>query len=299
MTPIASRIRKRLIGGRRSTAARPRSRTKRKGAIEFENRRLRPSVTAASSTVSRRRHLLIAAQQRVVADVEAEPARVDDDFGERRHVADAEIETLAGDRVDRMRRLADQRQPAVDIALGQHQPDRVGPVPAHRLDRAEKIAEPGRELDREVGSGSAVSRGASSSRSVHTIERAVPGHRQDRERPRRQKMLDRDAGMRARVPHRRDDRGLRIAPRDRADAGGLAQRRPGAVGGGDEAHADPAPVGQGGGRGRGRRCDRGNLEGASSAKLGRARARSRRARRKTRFSTIQPSGASVPSSRWS
>ena len=38
-------------------------------------------------------------------------------------------------------------------------------------------------------------------------------------------MLDRDAAMRPLVAHGADDAGLRIAPLDRLDAGGAAQRR--------------------------------------------------------------------------
>ena len=40
--------------------------------------------------------------------VEAEPPVVDDDLGQRRNVAQPEIEALAGDRMNRMGRVADQ-----------------------------------------------------------------------------------------------------------------------------------------------------------------------------------------------
>jgi len=78
----------------------------------FENSRFSPSVTAASSSASERRHRSYRSSNAGVADIEAEAARVDDDLGQRRDVADADIEPLAGDRVDHMRRLADQRQAA-------------------------------------------------------------------------------------------------------------------------------------------------------------------------------------------
>ena len=73
-------------------------------------------------------------------------------------------------------------------------------------------------------------------------------------------MLDRDAGMRPLVVHGCDDRGLRIAPARGADAGDAAQRRLGAVGGGDQPHCNPPPVGEGGGRGGGRAFDRAHSE---------------------------------------
>ena len=96
---------------------------------------------------------LVAFQQRLVADIEPEAAAIDDQLGQRRDVADADIEALAGDRMDHMRRLADQREPPRDVALGLHQRQMIGPARPDRLDRAEKPAEAGAQFGGELGFG--------------------------------------------------------------------------------------------------------------------------------------------------
>src|SRR5438132_3661948 len=76
--------------------------------------------------------LLVMAEQVGIADVETEAAPVDHQLRERSDVADAEIETLAGDRMDDVRRLSDQRQPFRDITIGQHQADWICPARPNR-----------------------------------------------------------------------------------------------------------------------------------------------------------------------
>ena len=61
----------------------------------------RESVEAAPS--------LVTLQHGIVTDVEAEAARVDHQLGESGDVAYAEVEPLTGDRMDHVRRLADER----------------------------------------------------------------------------------------------------------------------------------------------------------------------------------------------
>ena len=68
------------------------------------------------------------------------------------------------------------------------------------------------------------------------------GHGQDRERAGGQKVFDRDAGVRALVRDGRDDADLTVAPLDRADAGGAAQRRFFPVRGGNEPGAQARAV---------------------------------------------------------
>ena len=68
--------------------------------------------------------------------------------------------------------------------------------------------------------------------------RAVAGQRQDGERPGRQEVLHRAAAVRAVVAHGGDDAGLRVAPADDLDAGGIAQRRLAPVGGNDQRRGD-------------------------------------------------------------
>ena len=155
-----------------------------------------------------------------------------------------------------MRRLADERQPARDVALRQHQPERIGPARPDRLDRAEKVAEARRELGRERGIGERHQPRRELGAFRPHDRGAVAGHRQDRERARRQKMLDRDAAMRTLVAHRRHDSGLAIAPLDGADACRAAQRRPLPVGRRDQAGPDPSSVGELGDCGKGRSLDR-------------------------------------------
>jgi hypothetical protein len=58
-------------------------------------------------------------------------------------------------------------------------------------------------------------------------------------------MLDRDAAVRAGMAHGGDDAGLLVAPFDRPDPGGAAQRRILAVGGDDQPAGESFAVGQG------------------------------------------------------
>jgi hypothetical protein len=54
---------------------------------------------------------LVAGEQLRVAEVEAEPRALDQHLGQRGGVAEAEVEPLAGDRMDAVGGVADQREP--------------------------------------------------------------------------------------------------------------------------------------------------------------------------------------------
>jgi len=99
-------------------------------------------------------------------------------------------------------------------------------------------------------------------------------------------MLDRDATMRSCVPHRRDDAELRIAPFEAADLRGMAQRRRGAVGRGDEPRLKLAAVRERGVATRGDASTRSTASGAGNSRLGKSRTCSIGTRPSTRFSTM-------------
>ena len=181
-----------------------------------------------------------------MADIEPQPARIDHQLGQRRDVAHAEIEALAGDRMNDMRRLADQGQARGGGACRVKEGELIGPAPPLDLERAEMIAEAAPELGQEPGLVEREQRGREGAPLGPHDRRALPGHRQDGERPGGQEMLDRDAAVRLGVAHGADDAGLRIGPGHARDAGGLAQRRALPVGRGDELRADAASVGEGG-----------------------------------------------------
>ncbi len=75
-------------------------------------------------------------------------------------------------------------------------------------------------------------------------ERPAGRERQDRERPRRQEVLDGAALVVALMGDRRDDRRLRVRPADPADAGLLAQPRARAVGSDQEMGVRAAAAGE-------------------------------------------------------
>ena len=69
-------------------------------------------------------------------------------LGHSGDITDAEVETLAGNRVYEVGGLADERLVARGIALGQDQPQRVDRALACRLDRTEEVAKTRRKLGR-------------------------------------------------------------------------------------------------------------------------------------------------------
>ena len=66
------------------------------------------------------------------ADVLAAAGAADHHLGQRRHVAQAEVQPLPGQRMDAVRRVADQRQPRAGAALRQREPERIAVARARR-----------------------------------------------------------------------------------------------------------------------------------------------------------------------
>ena len=112
--------------GMRSTRPRPKSRSARTGAMSLENSRFSTSVVTPIRNVSKRRQRLVALEHRERADIETEPIGVDDGLGERRDILEAEIEALAGNRMDAMRGIAGEREARRDEVAGQRQAEREG-----------------------------------------------------------------------------------------------------------------------------------------------------------------------------
>jgi hypothetical protein len=109
-SPAASRMKKRFSAGMRSTRPRPRSADEadrqgvvREQAVEAVGDDAHREGVEPAGALVRSKHL-------GAAGIEPEPHRVDDGFGERRRVLEPEIQPLAGDRVDDMRRVAEKRE---------------------------------------------------------------------------------------------------------------------------------------------------------------------------------------------
>ena len=130
-----------FMRGMRSTRPRPISRIARSGAKSLENSRFSTSVVTPIWTVSKRRQLLVALQHVERADVVAEAVGLDDRFGKRRRVLEAEIEALAGDRVDAMGGVAGEREARRDEVARQRQAERPGARRSLHRDLAELQAE--------------------------------------------------------------------------------------------------------------------------------------------------------------
>ena len=184
----------------RSTRPSPTSRPARTSARSLANSRLRPSKVAADTVEVEAPPPLVAGERLRVAGVEPEADRVGDALGERGDVAEREVQSLAGDRMHAVRRIADEREPCRDVAARQMHLERPRLARAGERDLAELAAEPlfhlGEEaliVEREDAPGLAgVLRPGDAG--------AVAGERQDRERTRRQEVLHRArprAGARA------------------------------------------------------------------------------------------------------
>ena len=68
---------------------------------------------------------LVAGEQLRVAEVEAEPGALDQHFGQGGGVAEAEVEPLAGDRMDAVRGIADQGEARVGDPRGMVEAERI------------------------------------------------------------------------------------------------------------------------------------------------------------------------------
>ena len=127
-------------GGARSTSPSPISRTVRSSVDSFGEQEV--------ERVGRKPHrhgvepppALIALEHVGLAEIDAEPRGIDDHFGKRRDILQAHIEPLAGDRVNHMRGVADQRQPLADEGARDEIAERKRARLVERLDLAEMQA---------------------------------------------------------------------------------------------------------------------------------------------------------------
>src|SRR5262249_13232800 len=155
---------------------------------------------------------LVALQHLARAGVEAEPRRIDDRFGERGDVAQPHVEALAGDRMDDVGGVADEREALADEGARYRISQRMHAARADDLDLAELEPEPALELGVKhvIRQGDDLFRGL---RIFGPYDRGTtPLERQDRERTGGQKMLARAPLVIALVRHIGHDRRLRIGP---------------------------------------------------------------------------------------
>ena len=98
------------------------SRTVRNGPMSLENSRFSTSVVMPICTVSKRRQLLVAFEHVERADVLSEAVGLDHRFGKGGDILEAEIEALAGDRVDAVGGVAGERDARRDEGAGSVRP---------------------------------------------------------------------------------------------------------------------------------------------------------------------------------
>ena len=121
---------------------------------------------------------LVAVEQLLVAEVEPEPRAFDQHLRQRRRVAIAEIDALAGDRVDAVRGVADQRQPVIGDPRRMVEAERIGRARREQRDLAEEAAHRRLGFGGEIRVAQRQEPGASSAATDQTIaERWPPLHR--------------------------------------------------------------------------------------------------------------------------
>ena len=108
------------------------------------------------------------------ADIQAQPRRIEHDFGQRGRILQAEIETLPGDRMDAMGGVAREREARLTICARQMETQRIGPARSATVRRAQMRPEAPCDFLVEASSDSASIAGAMSSRSVHTSDERLP-----------------------------------------------------------------------------------------------------------------------------
>ena len=114
--------------------------------------------------------------------IESEPRILDDDLRQGGGIAQAEIESEPGDRVDHMRRIADQRQPLADEAVGDEQVERKALQPADDRHIAQPLAHPHFERALLLARIGRQDLGCARRRFRPHDRAAIAGERQDRER---------------------------------------------------------------------------------------------------------------------
>ena len=242
--PEASATKNCLRPGMRSTRPRPKSRSVRRGVRSLEKRRLRPSKAAAESAEFEPPPALVALEHGERANVEAETRRVDHDFGQRGHVAKAQVEALAGDRVHAVRGIADEREAIRHQRAGEMHVERPGAARASELHRAQPPVETPLDLGQECRVVERDDLAPALFLFRPGDARAVAGERQQRERTGGQEMLHGPAAVGLGMAHGGEDAELGIAPAHHLDAGGLAQARAASVGGNEQRRAQRPASGE-------------------------------------------------------
>src|SRR6516165_121622 len=165
---------------------------------------------------------LIGAKPVWIAEIEAKPRTARHPLGKRRGIAQPEIEPLACDRVDHMRRIADERQAPADEVARHPEAQRIGDDGPFERELAEFMAEAPRDLLAKM----LVAETEKTRRLLLLLgpdDRAASAFEgQRRERPARQEMLKGASLMVALMRDGRGEAALRIAPADPADASALA-----------------------------------------------------------------------------
>ena len=119
---------RRFSPGMRSTAANPRIPRQPDRPDIVRKQAVQPVGHGHQADIVGAPPAFVALQGRQPAMIQAEPPVVDRDLGERRDVAQSQIEALAGNRMDGVGRVADQGEARSDIALGMEQPQRIAPA---------------------------------------------------------------------------------------------------------------------------------------------------------------------------
>ncbi len=196
---------------------------------------------------------LVAFQNVDRADVFATALRLDHHLGECAHIAQAEVQPLARDGVDAMRRIAHERKAGGGEAFGERKGERIGEARAGEF----HLAQTGGEVWAERGEiGGVIKRldGGGGGFPLAPDDRGVvaAGQRQEGEGTCGEEDLFRRAVVVGLVPERGDERGLAIAPALAADARAGGGARGAAIAAHEEAGRKLAARAQGDGGGGGR-----------------------------------------------
>ena len=157
---------------------------------------------------------------------------LDQHLGQRRGALQAQVQALAGDRVDAVGGVAQQGRARRRQPLGELQAERIGedrPLDRRPRPGSRRSGAAGGRGTSPAGRPSAPRRGARLSVQTRLARSSVSGRMANG--PPRQEILVRHALVRPRQPHGRHHAGLRIVPADRADPGlarGSTEPRPSA-----------------------------------------------------------------------
>jgi hypothetical protein len=154
------------------------------------------------------------------------------------------VDALAGDRVDHVGRVTDEREAVGDEIARHLQAQRIGDGPVEKSDRAEAVAEARLQfVEEELGGQPAQALGAA--RLLGPDDGgAATRQRQDGEGAGGQEVLLGASLVVVFVADGADDAGLAVVPADGADAGEVAQARPSPVAGDEQSGRDACSVAQ-------------------------------------------------------